>query len=95
MAIDKNRYEDDEADLLDGGMGFASEEDPYAELDIEIEPESVTFEDGSMEITLLPGDDEGDEIAFDDNLAESLDEKELQLLGGDSVSYTHLRAHET
>jgi hypothetical protein len=51
-------------------------------LSIEIEnPESVTLDDGSMEITIQPGKEGDDE--FNANLAEELDEGELTELSGD------------
>jgi len=52
------------------------------DLSIEIEnPESVTLDDGSMEITIVPGKEEDDE--FNDNLAEDMDEGQLTELSGD------------
>jgi hypothetical protein len=55
------------------------------DLSIEIEnPESVTLDDGSMEITIVPGKDvAGDE--FDANLAEDMDEGQLTELTGDLI----------
>jgi len=51
-------------------------------LSIEIEnPESVTLDDGSMEITIEPGKENDDE--FNSNLAEELDEGQLTELSGD------------
>jgi len=53
------------------------------DLSIEIEnPESVTLDDGSMEITIEPGKEVGDE-EFNANLAEELDEGTLTELSGD------------
>ena len=53
-------------------------------LEIEIEnPESVTLSDGSMEITIVP--DGPDEMDFDANIAEFLDEGALQNLSGELV----------
>ena len=53
-------------------------------LEIEIEnPESVTLSDGSMEITLLPEEASIDD--FDANLAEFLDEGDLQTIASDMV----------
>jgi hypothetical protein len=53
-------------------------------LSIEIEnPESVTLDDGSMEITLVPGKEDNDE--FNDNLAEDMDEGQLTELSGDLI----------
>ena len=52
-------------------------------LSIEIEnPESVTLDDGSMEITIVPGKDNDDD-EFNDNLAEEMNEGELTELSGD------------
>ena len=54
------------------------------DLSIEIEnPESVTLDDGSMEITIIPGKEQDDE--FNDNLAEDMDEGQLTELSGDLV----------
>jgi hypothetical protein len=53
------------------------------DLSIEIEnPESVTLDDGSMEITIVPGKEVDDE-EFNANLAEELDEGTLTELSGD------------
>ena len=53
-------------------------------LSIEIEnPDSVTLDDGSMEITIVPGKEQDDE--FNDNLAEDLNEGELTELSGDLI----------
>jgi hypothetical protein len=54
------------------------------DLSIEIEnPESVTLDDGSMEITITPGKETNDE--FNTNLAEDMDEGQLTELSGDLV----------
>jgi hypothetical protein len=55
------------------------------DLSIEIEnPESVTLDDGSMEITIAPGKDvAGDE--FNANLADDMDEGQLTELSGDLI----------
>jgi len=51
-------------------------------LNIEIEnPDSVTLDDGSMEITIEPGKETDDE--FNDNLVEDMDEGQLTELSGD------------
>ena len=53
-------------------------------LSIEIEnPESVTLDDGSMEITIVPGKENDDE--FNDNLAEEMNEGQLTELSGDLI----------
>jgi len=78
MAIEKGLYAapmgiDDE---LEGGLEGVAEMD-VSELEIEIvDPESVTLSDGSMEITIIPGD-ESEAMEFGGNLAEILDEGEL------------------
>jgi len=52
------------------------------DLSIEIEnPDSVTLDDGSMEITIIPGKEKDDE--FNANLAEDMDEGQLTELSGD------------
>ena len=54
------------------------------DLSIEIEnPDSVTLDDGSMEITIMPGKEINDE--FNTNLAEDMDEGQLTELSGDLV----------
>jgi hypothetical protein len=51
-------------------------------LSIEIEnPDSVTLDDGSMEITIIPGKEVDEE--FNNNLAEEMDESQLTELSGD------------
>ena len=53
-------------------------------LSIDIEdPESVTLDDGSMEITIVPGKEKDDK--FNDNLAEDMSEAELTELSGDLI----------
>jgi hypothetical protein len=54
------------------------------DMSIEIEnPDSVTLDDGSMEITIVPGKEEDDE--FNDNLADDMDEGQLTELSGDLI----------
>jgi len=54
------------------------------DLSIEIEnPESVTLDDGSMEITIIPGKETND--SFNINLAEDMDEGQLTELSGDLI----------
>jgi hypothetical protein len=77
MAIDKSLYE------APVGLGAAAGPD----LEIEIEnPDMVTLDDGSVEITLTPGSDEDDNVPFDANLAEHVDEGVLAELGADLIS---------
>ena len=81
MAIEKGLYaapEGVEEKELSGEM-------VDSELAIEIvNPEMVTLDDGSVEITLIPGD-ESDMLGFDDNLAEALDEGVLNELAGELI----------
>jgi len=66
------------------GMAESPEMDiPDLEISIE-DPESVTLADGSMEITLMPGPEGGGE-AFDSNLAEYMDDDELQSIASELV----------
>jgi len=63
-------------------------EDVGIDADIEIEvvdPESITLDDGSMEITLIPDAEISDFTEFDMNLAEVLDESHLQEISNDLV----------
>ena len=54
------------------------------DMSIEIEnPDSVTLDDGSMEITIIPGKEVDDK--FNANLAEDLDEGQLTELSGDLI----------
>ena len=50
--------------------------EPELEIDI-VNPDMVTLDDGSVEITLIPGA-ENDDTEFDANLAETLDEDILE-----------------
>jgi hypothetical protein len=54
------------------------------DMSIEIEnPDSVTLDDGSMEITIVPGKESKEDEEFNANLAEDMDEKQLTELSGD------------
>ena len=72
--------------LMDKGFYQApvgiEEEGSVLEIDIE-NPDSVTLSDGSMEITLEPDDELDDE--FNDNLAEEMDEGQLNDLSGELI----------
>jgi len=60
------------------------EEVGEGELEIEIvNPESVTLDDGSMEITIEPGAEGMEGGAFDDNLADMLEDSDLNSLAKD------------
>ena len=87
MAIEKGLYAAPEGidDLLEGEM-MDDELVGGEALEIEIvDPESITLSDGSMEITLIPDGNEADLMGFDANLADYMDESELQALGSDLV----------
>ena len=76
MAIEKGLYS--------APMGIDEEmmDAPESELEIEIvNPNMVTLADGSVEITLIPGKDVDDD--FNANLAEEMDEGDLQSLASD------------
>lgn len=74
MAIERSLYE------LPEGV----EDAPAQELEIEIvDPEMVTLDDGSVEITIIPGVEDMDGVPFDANLAEHIDENVLSELAGD------------
>ena len=76
MAIEKG--------LSQAPLGLEEIAQAQPDLSIEIEnPESVTLDDGSMEITITPGKEVDDE--FNANLAEDMDEGQLTELSGDLV----------
>jgi hypothetical protein len=82
MAIEKGIYAAPEGIEDVEAKKVAGEE----ELEIEIvDPEMVILSDGSMEITIIPGGDEIDLMAFDANLVEVLDEGLLNELSSDLV----------
>jgi hypothetical protein len=61
-------------------QGIAFEGAPMMELDMEIE---LPLEDGAVEISIGSGAQEGDDVEFDANLAEHMDEGELQKIASD------------
>jgi hypothetical protein len=87
MAIEKGLYAAPEGlEMFEDGLDGAEESElPESDLEIEIiDPESVTLADGSMEITLIPGD-EMDFSEFGMNIAEVLDESHLNELSDELV----------
>src|SRR6056300_1556290 len=86
MAIEKGLYAAPEGmdDLLEGEVMDDALEGGALEIEI-VDPEMVTLSDGSMEITLIPDADEADLMSFDANLAEALDDNELQGLSQDLI----------
>jgi hypothetical protein len=76
MAIDKS--------IGQAPQGLEELANAQPAMSIEIEnPDSVTLDDGSMEITIEPGKETNDE--FNANLAEELDEGQLTELSGDLI----------
>ena len=62
-------------------LGLETEEPGVIEIEIE-DPEGVKIGIDGLEIDLMPEDDMG-EVAFDDNLAEHMDDGELEKIGSD------------
>tara|TARA_R100001440_G_scaffold6453_1_gene13344 strand:+ start:2176 stop:4632 length:2457 start_codon:yes stop_codon:yes gene_type:complete len=81
MAIEKGLYQAPagvDEELPKGEM-------PQADLEIEIvDPEMVTLDDGSVEITLIPGNESGG-MSFDGNLAEAMEESDLASLSEELI----------
>ena len=80
MAVDKGLYS--------APMGI-EEESLEQEENLEIEivnPEMVTLDDGSVEVTIIPDADIGDTVPFDANLAEVLDDSVLNELSDELIS---------
>ena len=78
MAIEKGLYAAPE------GLEEAAESEEGLEIEI-VDPEMVTLDDGSMEITLIPDANVGDMTDFDANLAEFLEDDQLSLLADDLI----------
>jgi len=76
MAIEKGLYAAPE--------GLEEEKGEGLEIEI-VDPEMVTLDDGSMEITIVPDANIGDMTAFDANLADFLEEDQLSLMAGDLI----------
>ena len=74
-----------ESSLYEAPQGLEALEEPELEIEI-VDPEMVTLDDGSVEITLIPDASEMDETAFDANLAETMDEGDLQQLADELIS---------
>jgi len=79
MAIEKGLYA-----APDGIEAEAAKE---SALEIEIvDPEMVTMRDGSVEITLIPDADIGDVVEFGGNIADAMEESDLNGLADDLIS---------
>ena len=76
MAIEKGLYA--------APQGIEDDETVGLEIEI-VDPEMVTLDDGSVEITIIPDADVGDVMSFDANLAEVLDEGVLNELADSLV----------
>lgn len=79
MAIEKGLYQ--------APMGIDDGEAPELEIEV-VNPDMVTLDDGSVEITIIPGqeDDEDSDIPFDANLAEYMNESEITSLASDLIA---------
>ena len=76
MAIEKGLYAAPE--------GLEEEKGEGLEIEI-VDPEMVTLDDGSMEITIIPDANVGDMTAFDANLAEFLEDNQLSIMANDMI----------
>ena len=80
MAIEKGMYS------APMGLDEDIEEGMGEGLEIKIvNPDMVTLDDGSVEITIIPGEEGGDDDDFDANIAESMDEGELNKLADEII----------
>ena len=88
MAIDRGLYSAPEGLEDEVAVGIEIGDEEGTEFEIEIEdPDVVTLDDGSVEITLMPDATVGDLTQFDANLAEFLEEGQLNSLANDLIGY--------
>ena len=80
MAIEKGLYAAPE------GIEAEAVEESALEIEI-VNPDAVTLDDGSMEITLIPGGDETDIIDFGDNIADAMEDSDLIALAEELVGF--------
>ncbi len=80
MAIEKGLYAAPE------GIETEAVEESALEIEI-VNPDAVTLDDGSMEITLIPGGDETDIIDFGDNIADAMEDSDLIALAEELVGF--------
>jgi len=78
MAMEKGLYAAPE------GIEAEAVEESALEIEI-VNPDAVTLDDGSMEITLIPGGDETDVIDFGDNIADAMEDSDLIALAEELV----------
>ena len=86
MAIDRGLYSAPEG--LEPEVDIEIGDEEGAEFEVEIvDPEMVTFDDGSVEVTIIPDATIGDMTEFDANLAEFLEDGQLNSLANDLIGY--------
>ena len=78
MAIEKGLYA--------APQGMEAEEAPDLEIEI-VDPEMVTLDDGSVEITIIPDAEPTDMLPFNTNLANILDEGVLSEMADELVGH--------
>ena len=78
MAIEKGLYA--------APQGMEAEEAPDLEIEI-VDPEMVTLDDGSVEITIIPDAEPTDMLPFNTNLANILDENVLSEMADELVGH--------
>ena len=81
MAMDKSLYE------APSGIDSLTEEEPELEIEV-VNPDAVVLDDGSVEITLMPGDEDADsmdDVEFDANLAEHMEDGDLATVATDII----------
>jgi hypothetical protein len=76
MAIEKGLYA--------APQGMEAEEAPDLEIEI-VDPEMVTLDDGSVEITIIPDAESTDMLPFDANLAEALEDTVLSEMADELI----------
>ena len=88
MAIDRGLYSAPEGleDEVEVGVELGSEGGSQLEIEI-VDPEMVTLDDGSVEITMIPDANVADMADFDANLAEFLEDGDLNSLANDLIGY--------
>jgi len=88
MAIDRGLYSAPEGLEDEATVGIEIGDEEGAEFEVEIvDPEVVTLDDGSMEITIVPDAGIDDVTEFDANLAEFLEDNQLNTLANDLIGY--------
>ena len=86
MAIDRGLYSAPEGLEPEVGIEIGGEEGTEIEVEI-VDPEMVMLDDGSMEITIIPDAGIDDVTEFDANLAEFLEDGQLNSLANDLIGY--------